>query len=225
MNSSRDEFLQRVRHALTEGCRQAAPAAIPPRGSAGYQGAGADPVATFAARLRAVGGTAHVVRTPEAAGQTLGQLTQAMRARRILLGDSPFLNGLPVKQHLIDLGMEVTCVDSLSPDSARAAFFAADVGISGVEYLIAETGTLVVRAAQREPRSLTLLAPVHIAVAERKQLLGDLFDLFDARQPWSQPTPSCLTLITGPSKTGDIELRLVTGVHGPGELHVVLLDP
>ena len=69
--------------------------------------------------------------------------------------------------------------------------------------------------------SLSLLPPIHVAVADRSQLLSDLFDLFEV--PSAEP-PSCLSLITGPSKTGDIELRLVTGVHGPGEIHVVLID-
>ena len=76
-----------------------------------------------------------------------------------------------------------------------------------------------------QPRSLSLLPPFHVAIADRRQLLPDLFDLFEERL-WAEEhgLPSCLSLITGPSKTGDIELRLVTGVHGPGEVHVVLID-
>jgi L-lactate dehydrogenase complex protein LldG len=66
------------------------------------------------------------------------------------------------------------------------------------------------------------LPPVHIAVAECGQLLPDLFDLFEPGDGQPPVPPSCLSIITGPSKTGDIELRLVTGVHGPGELHVIL---
>src|SRR2546423_674398 len=74
------------------------------------------------------------------------------------------------------------------------------------------------------------LPPVHIAVAARAQLLPDLFDLFAVCKPAppqdDEPDrlPACLTLITGPSKTGDIELRLVTGVHGPGVVYVILVD-
>jgi L-lactate dehydrogenase complex protein LldG len=102
-------------------------------------------------------------------------------------------------------------------------FFAADVGITGVDFLIAETGSLVMRSSPGQPRSISLLPPVHIALAERRQIVPDLFDLF--HELGNPPAlPSCLTLITGPSKTGDIELRLVTGVHGPGTVHVLMVD-
>ena len=64
-----------------------------------------------------------------------------------------------------------------------------------------------------------------MAIAERKQLVADLFDLVPSSdRDQSTTLPSCITLITGPSKTGDIEMRLVTGVHGPGEIHVILMD-
>jgi L-lactate utilization protein LutC len=118
-------------------------------------------------------------------------------------------------------------MDVAGADEAdRDALFAADLGISGVAYLVAETGSVVVASRPDEPRSLSLLPPVHIAVANRDQLVADLFDLFAALGPGggtAPAMPSCLTLITGPSKTGDIEMKLVTGVHGPGELHVVLV--
>jgi L-lactate dehydrogenase complex protein LldG len=83
---------------------------------------------------------------------------------------------------------------------------------------------VIVACRPEDPRSVGLLPPVHIAVAQRRQLLPDLFDLFAAYSAnGTLPSlPSCLSVITGPSKTGDIELRLVTGVHGPGEVHVVL---
>ena len=75
-----------------------------------------------------------------------------------------------------------------------------------------------------QPRSLSLLPPVHIAVARREQIVADLFDWFDDQQRDIHKLPACVSIITGPSKTGDIELKLVTGVHGPGEVHVILLE-
>jgi L-lactate dehydrogenase complex protein LldG len=104
----------------------------------------------------------------------------------------------------------------------KADYFAADVGISGVDYLIAETGSVVLLTKPDQPRSLSLLPPVHIAVARREQILPDLFDLFDDPLRGGAPLPACVSIITGPSKTGDIELKLVTGVHGPGEVQVVI---
>jgi L-lactate utilization protein LutC len=221
VTSARDAFLQRVRQAVAAGNRAGDAAPLPERGAVGYQGAGPDPVARFCQELTAAGGHPHLVTGPDDAVRQVLALVQARSARRVLLGRGPFLDTLPLGDRLRDLGLDVSIVDSLTASAGRDAFFAADVGISGVQHLIAETGSLVMASAPDDPRSLSLLPPVHIAVAERQQLLPDLFDLFGGEA--RAGLPSCLTLITGPSKTGDIELRLVTGVHGPGEVHVVLV--
>jgi L-lactate dehydrogenase complex protein LldG len=219
-SSPREQLLERVRQALAEGNRAGATPALEPRGDAGYQGAGADPVSRFCQELTAAGGQAHVVADTETAIAAVLGLVRAAAARRVLLGRGAVLDKLDLP-HRLDRTVEVTLVDRLGQTAARDALFAADLGISGVAFLVAETGSVVVQARPDEPRSLSLLPPVHIAVAERSQIVPDLFDLFAALGP---DLPSCLTVITGPSKTGDIELRLVTGVHGPGHLHVVLID-
>jgi len=116
-------------------------------------------------------------------------------------------------------------INELEVNSCREPFFAADIGISTVYCLVAETGSIVLHSAITQPRSLSLLPPVHIALAVRNQIVADLFDLFpSSSNQLEQTLPSCITFITGPSKTGDIELKLVTGVHGPGEIHVILLE-
>jgi L-lactate dehydrogenase complex protein LldG len=220
MTSARDAFLQRVRHAVAEGNRAGHAPALPARGGLGYQGAGPDPVARFVQELTAAGGVAHLVPDRAAAAAKVAELVRARGARRVLLGRGRVLDSLPLADVLARAGVEVTPAAKLPPGDCRGPLFAADVGISEPDHLIAETGSLAVAASPEEPRSLTLLPPVHVAVADHARLLPDLFDLL-GRYPTG--LPSCLALITGPSKTGDIELRLVTGVHGPGEVHVVLL--
>jgi L-lactate utilization protein LutC len=224
MTTDRDAFFQRVRQALAAGNRAGNAAVLEPRGRAGYQGGGPDLVARFCEELAVAGGQAHVVTNTEAAAATVLQLVQVRAARRVLLGRGGVVDALELPDRLRGAGVEVVSVDALAPGNSRDAFFAADVGVSSVDSLIAETGTVALRARPHEPRSLSLLPPVHIAVADRTQLLPDLFDLFEPRRGQDVPSlPSCLSLITGPSKTGDIELRLVTGVHGPGEVHVLLI--
>lgn len=226
MTTPREAFLDRVRQAVRAGNRPGSAAAVEARGAVGYQGAGPDPVARFRDEFIAAGGLPHIVSDRQAAVATVLELVQSKSPRRVLIGRGEFLDSLNLAERLRLTGIEVVQVADLGPDNRREAFFAADLGISGVKYLVAETGTIAVTAGPEEPRSLTLLPPVHVAVAERAQILPDLFDLFATFEPGGGQAPvlpSCLTLITGPSKTGDIELRLVTGVHGPGEVHVVLV--
>ena len=216
----RNQFLDRVRQSLRQSSRPGEAAPLPDRGNISYQGGGPDLVATFREQLVAAGGTCHVVADAAAAIAKVLALAQAKSAKKALLGHGPFVDSLALTAPLRTAGLDVLGPDGLTPQTARDPFFAADVGITGVDYLIAETGSVVLLAKPGEPRSFSLLPPVHIAVAERRQILPDLFDLFAGRKEM----PSGLVLITGPSKTGDIELKLVTGVHGPGEIHVVVVD-
>jgi L-lactate utilization protein LutC len=219
----RNDFLQRVRQAVSEGNRAGRAGRLEPRGALGYQGAGSDPAARFREQLAAAGGQAYLVPDGEAAIAEVLELVQSRSARRILLGGGTLVDTLDLPGRLREWGCDVTHAASLSPDTSRQVFFAADLAITGVDCLVAETGTIVLSSRPDQPRSLSLLPPVHIALATRAQLVPDLFDLFEPNDSTGLPTlPSCLTLITGPSKTGDIELRLVTGVHGPGEVHVIL---
>ncbi len=221
----RQAFLDRVRQAVALGNRAGHTPALPERGSVGYQGAGPEPVQRFCKELAAAGGYPHVAADQAAAWQVVRDVIAAKGARKVLLGRGGLIERLELPNRLRQEALTVTTVDTLQQPGARDLLFGADIGISNVEHLVAETGSVVMATAPADPRSLSLLPPVHIALADPKQILPDLFDLFDLFSPVSSPgklPPSCLTVITGPSKTGDIELRLVTGVHGPGEIHVIL---
>ncbi|HMF17271.1 MAG TPA: lactate utilization protein [Gemmataceae bacterium] len=229
--TSREAFLDRVRKAVAAGNRAGIVHPLPDRNGVGYQGAGSDPLERFEIEWKAAGGQLHLLHDADAARAKVLDLIQTHQVRKILLGSDPLLTTLDLQQFLQQRGLEVIKVQDLEAATSPEPFFAADIGISGVDFLIAETGSLVMRSAPNQPRSISLLPPVHIAIAERRQLVPDLFDLFHKTSEFSQDfgslasaLPSCLTLITGPSKTGDIELRLVTGVHGPGTVHVLMLD-
>jgi len=97
-----------------------------------------------------------------------------------------------------------------------------DVGISECDALIAQTGTVLVTSRSAGGRALSVLPPHHIVIARREQLLSDLpaaFALIESR--YSPDYPSFISLITGPSRTGDIERILVLGAHGPKRLTVL----
>jgi L-lactate dehydrogenase complex protein LldG len=225
MSSARERFLDRVRQGVQTGNRPGAASGIESRGRAGYQETGPDPVQRFREEFAALGGRFHLVADNESCVTKVVELIKEKSPKRVLLGKGAVIDPLGMPKRLRDAGLEVISVDELTSESCQEPFFAADVGISGVDFLVAETGTVVLHSGPDQPRSLSLLPPIHIAIAERRQLLPDLFDLFPAFDDEPAPTlPSCITFITGPSKTGDIELRLVTGVHGPGEIHVILVD-
>jgi L-lactate utilization protein LutC len=104
----------------------------------------------------------------------------------------------------------------------RALCAIADVGITSADFALADTGTLVMLAGPAEARLISLLPPVHVAVVPRDRILSGLDELL-AILPHPAAQTSSMVLITGPSRTADIEQILVRGVHGPGEIHVVVV--
>ena len=97
-----------------------------------------------------------------------------------------------------------------------------DIGITSADYALADTGTLVMIASPQESRLVSLLPPMHLAVVPKERILTGLDELFTLL-PKPAETSSSMVLITGPSRTADIEQILVRGVHGPGQITVVIV--
>lgn len=101
----------------------------------------------------------------------------------------------------------------------------ADAGITQCEFLIARLGSVVVSSAQLSGRRLFAFPETHIIFAYTSQLVHDIKDaLGKIRDKYPEQLPSMVTLITGPSRTADIEKTLVMGAHGPRDLYVFLIE-
>ncbi|MBK6937232.1 MAG: lactate utilization protein [Chitinophagaceae bacterium] len=100
-----------------------------------------------------------------------------------------------------------------------------DISITGCEYLVARTGSIVMSTAQAGGRTASVYAPIHICIAFTNQLVYDIKDaLQGAREKYGNKIPSLITFATGPSRTADIEKTLVVGVHGPKEVYLFLVE-
>ena len=170
----------------------------------------------------------------EAAGY-IRQVAQDVEARTMLRSTHSVLEILDIEKAIFGTGvsLEVMALDDSEMREAREATrnrlrqsaIDADIGITGVDYAIAETGSCVLLPRKGVSRVISLLPPVHIAVVESGQILPSLDELFTLRRQdfLSGDIGSYLNLISGPSRSADIEYQLVTGVHGPGEVHMILL--
>lgn len=185
----------------------------------------------FTAMLTDVGG--RVVRVPDAAAarEWLVDFAQERSPATVVMD-----RGLPtpdLADSLAAVGVRVVVAPAgADADRAqlreefRAACAAADVGITGAAYAVADTGTLVALAGPGRPRTTSVLPPVHVAVVRGDRMVANLRALLTRLRSaeWRHGRPSAMTFITGPSRTADIEQTLSIGVHGPGEVHVVMIE-
>lgn len=223
----REAFLDVVRRAAAAGRTHRVHVQSEFPANTGYVGAGDDPAQCFADEVNAVGGFAELVANDAAAREALAALVDRYSPRSALCWQHPLLDRLGLADLLAERGTEMlthAALAELDPSAARAKMLAADIGITSTTWAVAETGSLLVASTPGRERSASLLPPVHIAIVARDQIVPDLFDAFERLAVGgAENLPTNATFITGPSKTGDLELRLTTGVHGPGVWHVIVI--
>jgi L-lactate dehydrogenase complex protein LldG len=148
----------------------------------------------------------------------LAELLHRCLCHRIALPRSDLLERLALRPYLAQCGFEVLVWDQMKLDD----LYSCDAGVTDVYCAVAETGSLVIRPSQSHGRGLSLIPPVHVAIVEPRNLVPDLVDLFAKLS--GDGLGSNVTIITGPSKTADIEMNLITGMHGPGKVEVFVLQ-
>ena len=161
-----------------------------------------------------------IVETPEQARAAAAAYLSASPAKTALLWDHPLLQELGLPDLLRESGMEIL------PSAPCTEAARADLGVTSLDALIADSGTLVAKASQKQPRSVSLLPPSHLAIGTTRDIHPDILHFMPSLQSWKDKNnllPSATQFITGSSSTADIELVIVHGVHGPKALHLILL--
>ncbi len=177
----------------------------------------------FARELEAVGG--HFLGTvipKETVARVLG-IAAALDAHTVAVGAGILTDPTPIVDALELAGIKVFRTAAVADDAARAELRVrlarCDFAVVEADYAIAATGTLAMLATPERPGSLTLLPPVNVILISAERILPDLAATLAAIGPAAIASHR-LALVTGPSRTADIEKRIVLGVHGPREIHV-----
>ncbi|WP_372683387.1 lactate utilization protein C [Desulfosarcina sp.] len=152
--------------------------------------------------------------------------------KSVVAWDHPLVNRLGLAASLLPLDIPVYFSDWQPGTADRSEVFRkhaenAFIGITAADHCIAETATLTMKTRSGQPRCVSLLPSIHIALIRPEQILANLNELYTLLK-WNpveraEGITRCMTFITGPSKTADIEATLVHGAHGPRELYIIVL--
>jgi L-lactate dehydrogenase complex protein LldG len=240
--TARTEFLARIRQemAKTAGHFAASTAPRPPHPAAAAEAIRRElserwpqALERFREEFERVAGVFHRVPTVESVAPVIATIARERGASRLVSWD-PAALGFDPAPALVREGLAVSSVQAGEENEAarerhRSEAAAAQIGVTGADFVLAETGTLILLSGTGRPRSTSLLPDVHVAVFGRDRLLETLEQvgvMLEALHVDSDRFMSgaMINFITGPSRTADIELTLTRGVHGPKEVHAVFVE-
>jgi len=186
--------------------------------------------APFAAALRKVGGEVHDLADAKDPRAPLVEIARSLLPAADASGERPRADvdrdpgwaRLPIAEIAREAGFEA--IDPAAEGSGAVSTLArCALGITLADLAVAETGTVVQLSRPWRPRSISLLPPCHLVILPEDRIVGSFEDLFSAAEAEIAGDPGWMTLITGPSRTADIEKVLTVGVHGPGRVAVVVV--
>lgn len=178
-----------------------------------------DPPARFIQELEAIGGHGRRCKSLKDVREYIVGLAREREAKLLLRWDEEELEKLRVDAPLEKAGVEVAVWRDL--DDFREVAARADIGLSTADWAVAETGSLVLSSGPGRGRTVTLLPPTYVAVVPVSRVLRTVPEAFGKYAGRTLPSNVCFH--TGPSRSGDIEMSLAQGVHGPGDVHVLLV--
>jgi L-lactate dehydrogenase complex protein LldG len=241
--TSREAFLADVRREVARARPAFAATPTPPGADPGAALAGALAAAArdgeallarFTARAQAAGAVVHAAADAEAAGAAVLALARERAVERVVTWSAGALGALaPALDPVRASGVTVTACPAGPVDAAARAAFqdaaaAADVGITGADLGLAASGSVLLLSGPGRGRGVSLLPAVHVALLRRSRVVPGLAEAGLAIEAWAARADAGrganAVLVTGPSRTADIELTLTRGVHGPREVHVVLVE-
>jgi L-lactate dehydrogenase complex protein LldG len=187
----------------------------------------------FREEFERVAGVFHRVATLEELPGVIRRIAGERQATSVLSWH-PRALGLDLRRSLGAEGFAVTVAPEGDPDAGarehhRDAAARAEIGVTGVDFALAETGTVVLVSGRGRPRSTSLLPATHVAVfgpdklVESLEQMGIMLEALHA-DPARTMSGAVINFITGPSRTADIELTLTRGVHGPKDVHAVFVE-
>jgi L-lactate dehydrogenase complex protein LldG len=201
--SARDRILRRLRSTSVR-LPQAPPTPSPGPVSATLD----DCLTRFTAEAAALGVDCHIEASPDDVRRRVAGIVDG---RSVLSWDRQWL-----PYSAADVYTTALFADAPAVQQATAA-----VGVTGCDAAVAETGSLVLFSGPGRARTVSLLPPLHLAIVERSRLCFSLAEVFSRHHERLRGAASC-TVITGPSRTADIELTLTLGIHGPGRVIVIV---
>jgi L-lactate dehydrogenase complex protein LldG len=235
---NRDQMLRVLRESLTHAHLPGATPEHPPSLAYGAERNAwsrdtdtAALVARFRQELEALAGFTYPVASVDEAAAQIADLAQRCNSPRVLGWDAAAFDALGVPGLIDRLATHgVSLVPQHLPfrgEARREVLAGLDpipMGLTGADAGLAESGSIVLSSGPGRGRLASLMVPIHVAILRCDRMVFSLPDLFRVRPDLAAMPGSNLVCITGPSRTADIEMTLSRGVHGPREVHVVLLS-
>jgi len=169
-------------------------------------------VERFLGEIKKLSGIGQKLSTPEIESAIQNLVTE-QNIRTATIWNTPRLKKLGITEILQTLNVKL-----VSPNANKYEMALCDLGITEADYLLPETGTLVLHSSAEKPRGVSLLPRVHLAIVRPKMMRADMHQVFAEAK-----NSHYLVFITGPSRTADIELTVTLGVHGPKNLYVWMI--